>query len=125
MSTDKMPNQNLLYEFVLNVKLIFRLLFDRRVNFFLKLLPVAGIAYMVLPDFVMGPLDDVFVIFFTFFAFLKLSPKEVVKEQEDKLRSVPKGRSRFGKNQEPDVIDADYKDSTAVASDIEQSDHKA
>ncbi|HWQ46089.1 MAG TPA: hypothetical protein VN376_04435, partial [Longilinea sp.] len=91
----------------------------RRVNFFLKFLPIAGFIYLVMPDFVLGPLDDVFVIFFTFLAFLKLSPKDVVNEEEEKLRSVPKGPSRFGKNREADVIDADYKDSEAGSTDIE------
>jgi len=70
------------------VKLIFRLLRDRRVPFYLKLIPLSAIVYGLIPfDFLpealvplLGGVDDLFVIALAFWTFLRLSPRDVVME---------------------------------------------
>ena len=68
-------------------RLVFRLLFDRRVPFKTKLLPIFGLVYVLMPyDLirgvpVIGWLDDFIVIIPSILAFLLLSPRDVVSEQ--------------------------------------------
>ncbi|HSR47034.1 MAG TPA: hypothetical protein VLL77_03505 [Anaerolineales bacterium] len=78
----------LLYELGVRLKLILRLMGDRRVNPLLKLLPVGTLAYLVVPDLVIGPIDDAVVIWLGSVLFVELCPPEVVKEHMDSLRSV-------------------------------------
>jgi len=63
-------NTGFFQDLIQRVKLIYRLMADRRVNFFLKLLPVAAVVYLVSPlDLVpglalpvIGALDDAAVL---------------------------------------------------------------
>ena len=65
-----------------------RLLADPRVPFFVKTLPYAALAYVImpidlLPDFVRGPfghLDDLVVVYLLMKAFFNLCPPEIVQE---------------------------------------------
>ena len=82
------------------VKLIFRLLRDRRVPFYLKLIPLSAFAYGVMPlDFLpealvplLGGLDDLFVIALAFWTFLRLSPRDVVMEHGRQIGRENQGR---------------------------------
>ncbi len=78
----------------LRVRLIVRLLADRRVNPLLKLIPIASIAYIIIPDLVLGPLDDAAVVGLASYVFVELCPPEVVKEHMDRLTSVVDGTFR-------------------------------
>lgn len=78
----------------LRVRLILRLMADRRVNPLLKLIPLASIAYLVIPDLVLGPLDDAAVVGLAAYIFVELCPQEVVKEHMDRLTSVVDGSFR-------------------------------
>ena len=69
-------------------RLILRLLRDRRVNFFIKLIPIATLAYLVLPDFIPLRIDDFIVFTLGMDWFVKLSPKEVVQEHSDRLKGL-------------------------------------
>ena len=75
-------------EIGLRIKLIMKLMGDRRVNFFLKLLPVATVIYLVFPDIAPGPIDDALIIWLGSYLFVELCPDEVVGEYMDKLRHV-------------------------------------
>lgn len=82
-------------DFVNRLKLILRLMRDRRVNFFLKLLPLASVAYLfwpidlasgiVLP--VIGALDDAAILWLGSYLFVELCPPEVVQEHMKALTS--------------------------------------
>ena len=67
-------------------RLVYRLLFDRRVPFKIKLLPIFGLAYLLMPYelipgvHIIGWLDDFIVIIPCLLAFLLLSPRDVVSE---------------------------------------------
>jgi uncharacterized membrane protein YkvA (DUF1232 family) len=76
------------------IKLILRLLGDRRVNPLLKLLPIGALAYLVIPDIALGPIDDALVIWLGSALFIELCPQELVKEHRDVLTSVVEGEWR-------------------------------
>jgi uncharacterized membrane protein YkvA (DUF1232 family) len=88
------PSQGgVLRDLVLRIKLIARLMRDRRVNFFLKLLPVASLVYLIWPaDLipglalpVIGALDDAAVLWLGSYLFLELAPQNVVQEHLKQL----------------------------------------
>ncbi|HSO14291.1 MAG TPA: DUF1232 domain-containing protein [Anaerolineales bacterium] len=114
--TDKKPNKlmippgGMLRDFVLRLKLIGRLLSDRRISFFLKLLPLASLAYLISPvDLapgialpVIGVLDDAAVLWIGSTLFVELCSPTVVKEHMDELQS--------NLDNADDVIDAESTD---------------
>jgi uncharacterized membrane protein YkvA (DUF1232 family) len=82
-------------EFVLRLKLILRLMSDRRVNFLLKLLPLASLAYLIWPiDLapglalpIIGALDDAAIVGLGAYLFVELCPPGVVQEHMKNLSS--------------------------------------
>ena len=89
------------------VKLIIRLMADRRGNPLLKLLPIGTLAYLISPDFIPGPIDDAMVIWLGTAAFIELCPPDVVKEHLDNIkRTIP---SEW-RDKEDDVIDTEFRD---------------
>lgn len=68
--------------FTNQIRLIGHLMADRRVSPFLKLMPVAGIIYWIVPtDLMPGlPFDDAAVLYLTGTLFLELCPQNVVQE---------------------------------------------
>lgn len=89
-------------------KLIFRLLGDRRVSFWTKLIPFGTLVYLVSPiDIIMGipgvaALDDAAILWFGSNLFVELCPPDVVKEHMDALESNLENTD--------DVIDAESTD---------------
>ncbi len=75
-------------------KLILRLLGDRRVNVFLKLLPIGSVVYLLMPDLAPGPIDDAAVIWLGAYLFVELCPPDVVQEHMRALTSVIDGEWR-------------------------------
>ncbi len=67
------------------LKLVFRLMADRRVNLLLKILPLAAFIYLIAPDFLLGPIDDALVLSLGLFTFVELCPDEVVQEHRTAL----------------------------------------
>ncbi len=90
-------------------RLVWRLLRDGRVSGWVKLLPVAGILYLLspvdlLPDITLpglGEMDDLAVILLALKAFIDLSPPGVVREHLETLMG------RRGKPQAGDDLSAD------------------
>ncbi len=77
----------------LRIKLILKLMGDRRISPFLKLLPVGSILYLLFPELILGPilatpLDDAFVIWLATYFFVELCPDDVVAEHMKKLQKV-------------------------------------
>ena len=89
------PSGGVVKEFVLRLKLILRLMSDRRVNFLLKLLPVASLAYLIWPiDLapglalpIIGALDDAAIVGLGAYLFVELCPPGVVQEHMKSLSS--------------------------------------
>ena len=84
------PSQGggMLHELGIRLKLILRLMRDGRVNPLLKLLPVGTLAYLIVPDLAIGPIDDAVVIWLGSVLFVELCPPDIVKEHQDALHSV-------------------------------------
>ena len=93
------PQSGFFQNFTMQLKLILRLLGDKKVNFFLKLLPVAALVYVVSPvDLVpglalpvIGALDDAAVLWLGTSLFISLCPDEIVQMHKDALEKVVHG----------------------------------
>ena len=103
----------MLKEFLKQIKLVGRLIGDRRVNGFLKLLPIASIAYLILPiDLVpglavplVGALDDAAILWIGSTLFIELCPSDIVKEHRAALDMEASGDAG-------EIIDAESRDIT-------------
>jgi uncharacterized membrane protein YkvA (DUF1232 family) len=103
------PQGGMIRDFVMRVKLILRLVGDRRVSLWLKIIPIAGLAYLVspldiIPDIalpIIGELDDAAVLWLTNYLFIELCPPEIVQEHVKALTL------RTGKVDADDVVDAE------------------
>jgi hypothetical protein len=81
-------------DLTLRIKLIWRLLRDRRINLLLKLLPFSSLLYLLFPDILPGPIDDAMLIWLGAYLFVELCPPEIVKEHMDALTQVIEGEWR-------------------------------
>jgi uncharacterized membrane protein YkvA (DUF1232 family) len=103
------PQGGMLRDFVLRVKLIWRLINDRRVSPWLKILPIGGLIYLItpfsiIPDItlpVIGELDDVAVLWLTNYLFVELCPQNVVQEHLQAMAAETRPAAGG------DVVDAD------------------
>ena len=108
------PNPGLIMQVINRLRLVARLLSDKRVPIYLKALPFAGMLYLVwpadlLPDLIpiIGQVDDIGVLILGVETFIRLSPQGVVAEHEADLladRANPRGGGS------EDVIDGDWKE---------------
>ncbi len=103
------PQGGLLRDLILRVKLIVRLVRDRRVSPWLKIIPVVGLLYLIspfdlIPDIalpIVGELDDAAVLWLTNYLFIELCPPEIVQEHVRALISKPQGP------EDDEVVDAE------------------
>lgn len=90
-------------------KLVFRLLRDRRVNPFLKIIPIGTLIYLVMPDLIIGPIDDIAIIGFGLFIFVELCPQDIVEEHRAALAGDIPGQWRDSEHiDEEDIVDAEF-----------------
>lgn len=94
-------------------RLISRLLMDGRVNPLIKILPVATLAYVIVPTDLLpvNPIDDAFVIWIGTTLFVELCPPEVVQEHLQQLDRWPVTSQRQGNSsptQEGEVVDGEF-----------------
>lgn len=93
------------------IKLILRLLADGRVNPLIKVLPIASLFYLLVPDLAPGPVDDALIIWLGAYLFVELCPPEVVEEHLKKIRSSVVSQLYEEKKVEfrpEDIEDAEY-----------------
>ena len=103
------PQGGMVRDFILRVKLILRLVGDKRVNPWLKLIPIAGVVYLIspidlIPDIafpIIGELDDAAVLWITNYFFVELCPPEIVSEHLKALSATTSGKD------EDEIVDAD------------------
>ena len=90
------PASGFFHELALRIKLIMRLMQDRRINPLLKLLPLGTLVYLISPlDFIpLNPLDDAGILGLGFYLFIELCPPDVVQEHLDDMRRVIPGEWR-------------------------------
>jgi len=97
------------------IKLIYRLMMDKRVNMVLKVLPLTSLVYFIVPDLMPGPIDDAVMIWLSTYLFVELCPPEVVDEHQKEINRVITGEYRDVEPPaqdviEGEVIDAEYKE---------------
>jgi len=109
---DVIPSQGgVLRDLLMKVKLIGRLMADRRVSPWIKLLPIGAVIYVISPvDLIMGipgldAVDDLAVLWLGTTLFIELCPSEVVAELSADLAKGAATADSAG-----DVIDADVTD---------------
>lgn len=80
-------------DLILRFKLIVRLMGDSRVNPFIKLLPIASLAYLIFPfDLIsvvpgVSALDDLAIVSLGAYMFIEFCPPYVVEEHMQQLTS--------------------------------------
>ncbi len=111
-----MPDKNInprnfgfISNFVIQVKLVIRLMKDNRISPFLKILPFGGILYFVLPDLLIGPIDDAALLLGGSYLFLELCPPEIVAEHLQQLQ-FERTQGRDGNRDNEAIIDAEFRD---------------
>ena len=92
------------------LKLIFRLMGDRRVSVFAKLIPVGALIYLVSPVDavslpVIGVVDDAALLWLGSYIFTELCPPDVVEEH---MKALAGNMSSEGSKD--DVVDAETTD---------------
>ena len=103
------PQRGMTREVVTRLKLILKLMGDRRVSPWVKLIPVGAIAYLVSPlDIIMGipglaALDDAAILWIGSNLFVELCPQNVVQEHMKELDSNLENTS-------DEIVDADATD---------------
>ena len=81
-------NPGLVTDLVNRVKLIVRLMGDKRVSPMIKLIPIGSALYFIVPDLVIGPLDDAAIIWLATYLFVELCPPDVVQHHLEDLTKV-------------------------------------
>ena len=111
-----MPDRNLdpkkggfISEIVIQAKLVIRLMKDSRINPLLKILPFGGLVYLVIPDILIGPIDDAAILFAGSYLFLELCPQPIVQEHlQILLNERENGIKKV--QEEENIIDAEFHD---------------
>jgi len=104
------PQQGGVVRSVINqLKLIFRLMGDSRVNVFAKLVPIGALVYLVSPIDaisipVIGVVDDAAILWLGSYIFTELCPPEVVAEHMKELAG------NMQVNPRDEIVDAETTD---------------
>ena len=96
-----------------HLKLVWRLMQDKRVNPVLKSIPVFSFVYFVFPLDIPGPFDDIAVVWGATTLFIEMCPLDVVEEHRAELDSVVSGKWAQDETlevDEEDIIDAEYEE---------------
>lgn len=103
------------FDLMKRLKLILRLIRDRRVSFLYKMLPIGSFIYLIVyPDLAPGPIDDAAIIWLGMYAFVELCPPEVVEEHMATLNRQDSKRDESmypsSSTQKDEVIDAEFRE---------------
>jgi uncharacterized membrane protein YkvA (DUF1232 family) len=111
LDSKRAPNENFFGGLYNDLRLIVRLLKDRRVNFLLKFLPLGALIYLVIPldIFPINPLDDALVVWLGASLFIELCPDDIVQEHREARHQSVEGGNSAAKTSS-NVVDAEFKD---------------
>lgn len=104
-------NEGFFRELFNNIKLIVRLLKDKRVSFWLKFLPIGALIYLIVPVDVLSinPLDDAVVVWLGGYLFIELCPEDIVAEHREAIRKA-KTEEETVEAPPKEVIDGEFDD---------------
>jgi hypothetical protein len=97
------------------IRLVLRLMADRRVNPFLKILPIGTVLYFFIPDLILGPIDDALIMGIGTYLFIELCPPHIVEEHREALRNIVDSKlSEVDKDRIPihedEIIEGEFRD---------------
>jgi hypothetical protein len=97
---------------VVQMKLILRLLRDRRVSPLLKIIPLFTVLYFIIPDPIPLPfeLDDWGVLIVGMYLFVQLCPPEIVAENLEAIRKGTIPGNWKDTSESSDVVDVGFKE---------------
>lgn len=105
----------MLQDLTFRAKLILRLMIDKRVSWLVKLLPLAGLAYWLIPwpgDSLIPVVDDAALVWLTSYFFIEFCPPTVIREHVHALtdnNTIVDGAMR-GEPESEDVIEGEVKE---------------
>jgi hypothetical protein len=109
-SQEIIPDRRGLFQgLLLRVKLVLRLIADRRVNVLLKVIPLGAFFYLLAPDLAPGPVDDAAIIWLGSYLFVELCPPDVVEEHMRAL-NIKISSQNPSSIEEEDVIEGEFRE---------------
>lgn len=118
--TITVPGGGFFSELGTRVKLILRLMGDRRVSLLLKILPAASAVYLIFPDIVPFFLDDAVVLWLGTTLFVELCPQAVVREHMDELHRVV--TLKWDDSASQDTIDGEFRETHSEGGELPRRD---
>jgi hypothetical protein len=97
------------------IRLVLRLMADRRVNPLLKLLPIGTVLYFFIPDLIIGPIDDALILGVGTYLFIELCPPNIVEEHRLAIQNIIDGTFDESDNgripiYEDEIIEGEFRD---------------
>jgi uncharacterized membrane protein YkvA (DUF1232 family) len=97
------------------IRLVLRLMGDRRVNPLLKLIPIGTVVYFFVPDLIIGPIDDAMIFGVGVYLFIELCPPDIVEEHRQALKNIVDGKISDTNDQkipisEDEIIEGEFRD---------------
>lgn len=102
------------------VRLVVRLMADKRVSPLLKLLPIGAVVYLVVPTDLMPiiPVDDAAILWLGSYLFVEMCPQDIVQEHWERIMAVdnvldPRSNAQGSQVTEEgagDIIDGEFED---------------
>ncbi len=78
-------------DLLIQIRLMLRLMAEPRVTLWAKAVPILTLVYLISPlDFLLGPIDDMVVVYFGMDTFISLCPKDIVSEHLNALKGIPR-----------------------------------
>ncbi len=97
------------------LRLVLRLMADPRINILLKFLPIGTLLYFIIPDPILGPIDDALIIGIGTYLFIELCPPHIVEEHRDALNNTVDSKMKKPENDripiyEDEIIEGEFRD---------------
>ena len=97
------------------IRLVLRLMADRRINPLLKLLPIGTVLYFFIPDLIIGPIDDALIFGIGTYLFIELCPPHIVEEHRQAIQNIVDSTLDESDNDqipiyEDDIIEGEFRD---------------
>jgi hypothetical protein len=95
---------------IVRIRLILSLMGDRRVSPFVKVIPIAALAYAIWPFDIPLPFDDAAVLLLASYLFVELCPPGVVQEHLDRIKKGPNVNWDKVNSSREDVVDGEFRE---------------
>jgi len=108
-------NQGIFNTLADEIRLVLRLMADRRVNPLLKLIPLGTVIYFFIPDLFIGPIDDAMIFGVGIYLFIELCPPQIVEEHRQAIRNIVNGKIEKTDDEdipiyEDEIIEGEFRD---------------